>query len=61
MYKNPIPQVSPANKFKLIVSFTFEEECVTREDAAEGITNTILSAIDDNDGKIPAAWIDHAE
>jgi len=61
VYKNPIPQVAPANKFKLIVSFTFEKDCLTKEDAAEGIANTILNAIKENNGKIPVSWIDYAE
>ena len=60
-YTNPIPQVTTANKFRLTVLFTFEENAMPIQDAQKGITNTILNTIQENDGVIPASWIDYAD
>ena len=57
-YINPIPKVDGFKQWRITTTFTFSElEPPTKEEAIQGVTNVILKAIEDNDGKLPLSWI----
>ena len=56
-YENPIPTVESSKRFGITTTFVFEQ-MMDISDAAQGITNVILDAINNNGGILPVSWIE---